>query len=299
MERRLTSAAIIVLLLAAVGFTGARADYHIPASAASAAGQQDYRSHLRGDDADGDGHDSIASGGDDCDDQDPRRHPGRYEIADFNGHDEDCDSHTYGDLDKDRDGFTDSRVYNRDERTGEIFRGEDCNDNNRSVHPLASEVCDMKDNNCDGKVDEDVRPALYVDADGDGFGAGQPVFTACHAGPVQSKTKGNSYNLSSFNTDCDDADPLTHPGQFERPDGRDNDCNGTIDESATLTSGAVRKQVTALMRDRSCIRRLERRRESPPLLSLARHICPACLTNESDGRFGFKLDLLRSQRSAL
>jgi len=187
-------------------------------------------------DCDEDGHDRIDAGGDDCDDNDPRRHPGRREVADLDGHDEDCDSHTYGTLDNDRDGFTDASAYNRDELTGEIWRGEDCNDNNRSVHPLASEVCDMRDNNCNGKVDEDVRPALYVDADGDGFGAGPAVFTACHPGPVEGKTKGSSYNLSSFNTDCDDKDPLTHPGQFERSDGRDNNCNGTEDEGPTLAS---------------------------------------------------------------
>ena len=232
-KNRFTFAAISALLLAAVAFTGARPDYAVAAAAASA-GQQGCAT---ANDCDGDGHERIGSGSknaDDCDDNDPRRHPGRVEIPDFEGHDEDCDWYTYGRLDLDGDDFTDSRVFNRNESTGEIKRGEDCNDNNRSVNPLASEVCDMKDNNCDGKVDENVRPALYVDADGDGFGAGLAIFSACHAGPVEGKTKWDSYNLSPFNSDCDDKDPLTHPGQFETRDGRDNNCNGQSDEDPVI-----------------------------------------------------------------
>lgn len=33
--------------------------------------------------------------------------------------------------------------------------------------------------------------------------------------------------------DCDDADPLKHPGLAETCDGKDNNCNGPVDESAT------------------------------------------------------------------
>src|ERR1044071_7245240 len=148
MERTLAFAAISILLLAAAGFTGARMDHTVLASAASSAQKDCQPDKLGGIDCDRDGHNNLATKGDDCDDNDPRRHPGRYEVADFDGHDEDCDAGTYGLLDNDRDGFTDSGVYNRDELTGEIFRnpatgvlsrGEDCNDNDRSIHPLASE----------------------------------------------------------------------------------------------------------------------------------------------------------------
>ena len=56
-------------------------------------------------DADGDGVDSIACGGTDCDDSDPYRYPGNYEICDSANHDEDCDPSTFGDLDADGDGY--------------------------------------------------------------------------------------------------------------------------------------------------------------------------------------------------
>ena len=74
----------------------------------------------------------------------------------------------------------------------------DCDDNDDTVNPAASEVCDGLDNNCDGDIDED-----FVDDDGDGV-------AAC-AG------------------DCDDTDPTVSPLEPELCDGLDNDCNGFDD----------------------------------------------------------------------
>lgn len=64
------------------------------------------------DDDDGDGHDSIATGGQDCDDQDPRRYPGNAEICDADGRDEDCDFSTGGLRDSDGDGHHDDACFN-------------------------------------------------------------------------------------------------------------------------------------------------------------------------------------------
>jgi len=47
----------------------------------------------------------------------------------------------------------------------------DCNDNNASIHPGATEVCTGVDDNCDGQIDEGLGGStFYRDADGDGYG---------------------------------------------------------------------------------------------------------------------------------
>jgi hypothetical protein len=58
-------------------------------------------------DRDGDGHEDIACGGDDCDDYDPDRYPGNRETCDPKGRDEDCDPSTPGTRDADGDGYVD------------------------------------------------------------------------------------------------------------------------------------------------------------------------------------------------
>lgn len=63
-------------------------------------------------DADGDGADSIESGGNDCDDNDAERAPGKIEICDDAGRDEDCDTSTFGNRDADGDGHVDARCFN-------------------------------------------------------------------------------------------------------------------------------------------------------------------------------------------
>lgn len=105
-------------------------------------------------DADGDGHDAVAAGGDDCDDSDPSRFPGNAEIADEDFHDEDCDPTTFGERDRDGDGFTDAAVCNR-APSGTLHCGRDCDDTNAAVHPTQLDVCNHRDDDCDGNRDED------------------------------------------------------------------------------------------------------------------------------------------------
>ena len=104
-------------------------------------------------DADGDGSASYASGGDDCDDSDPRRFPGNVEVADSDDHDEDCNPRTFGNRDVDGDGYYDARACNRD-GAGGLFCGTDCNDNDPSVHPNQVDILNGRDDNCTGDVDE-------------------------------------------------------------------------------------------------------------------------------------------------
>lgn len=124
----------------------------LAAAPSPAAGQQD---------SDGDGHVAVADGGDDCDDSDPRRFPGNTEIADEDFHDEDCDPTTFGERDRDGDGFTDAAVCNRD-ASGTAYCGRDCDDTNAAVHPTQLDVCNNRDDDCDGTRDED-QPCELLD----------------------------------------------------------------------------------------------------------------------------------------
>lgn len=103
--------------------------------------------------------------------------------------------------------------------------GEDCNDDDASVHPGASEQCDSEDDDCDGTVDEEPvdGPTWYVDGDSDGFGAEVAEITSCDQPGAATDQPG----------DCDDDDDTSYPGASESCDGLDNDCDGQIDEEAT------------------------------------------------------------------
>jgi hypothetical protein len=105
-------------------------------------------------DADDDGHDSLACGGDDCDDSDPDRHPSNDEVCDAEGHDEDCVEDTVGARDEDGDGFVDDACCN-----GAVC-GLDCDDATSSVSPTAAEQCNGVDDDCDEDVDESSDPPL-------------------------------------------------------------------------------------------------------------------------------------------
>ncbi|UJR82608.1 putative metal-binding motif-containing protein [Sandaracinus amylolyticus] len=176
-------------------------------------------------DADGDGAIAIDCGGDDCDDSDRHVFPEATEICDPEHVDEDCDPTTLGALDRDADGYADEACCN-DRGDGILACGDDCNDLERAVSPTSSEICDGFDNDCDETIDERVQASGFLDADGDLHGDPASPRMAC---PGDAR-------FSAVDDDCDDADAQRHGSQSEACNGRDDDCDGTVDEAtSTLT----------------------------------------------------------------
>lgn len=153
-------------------------------------------------DQDGDGFDAIACGGSDCDDSDSNRFPGNVEICDPVGIDEDCDFSTPGIQDIDGDGYIAERCRNQFPDGTVASQGQDCDDTRASISPMASEVCDGVDNNCDGDVDSETFIELFVDNDLDGHGDPLDLMRACPG----------TAGLSTLPNDCDDANPAIEPG---------------------------------------------------------------------------------------
>jgi hypothetical protein len=178
-------------------------------------------------DADGDGADAIECGGPDCDDSDPTRYPGNTEICDAEDHDEDCDPSTFGVRDQDGDGEPDATCCNTDEE-GEQHCGIDCEDTLSGVNTSVPEVCNDRDDNCDGQVNEGAQRTFWPDADHDQLGDGS-------AEPMQGCDPPDDYVENS--DDCDDTDPFQHRSTSpELCDLRDNNCNEEIDENTSAVS---------------------------------------------------------------
>ncbi len=177
----------------------------------------------------------------DCDDDDAMRSPDVDEICD--GSDNNCDGHIDEDsaidastwyADGDGDGFGNPAVTATacDPPDEHVDNGEDCRDNDANIHPLADELCDTVDNDCDGETDEDGAidaPTWYADSDGDGFGGASSSARAC------SRPTGHV----STSSDCDDADAAINPRATEICDGVDNDCDGGVDATGLVTLNGV------------------------------------------------------------
>jgi hypothetical protein len=104
-----------------------------------------------------------------------------------------------------------------------VLSTADCDDEDPDVKPGWREVCDGKDNNCDGVVDEGVDLALFADGDGDGYGAPGVAERACELRAGFTDVAG----------DCADSNASVNPGQSDGCDGLDNNCDGLVDEGGS------------------------------------------------------------------
>lgn len=180
----------------------------------------------------------FVGAGTDCDDARADVYPKAVERCDAAATDEDCDGRaddadpsatgkTPWFSDGDGDGYGFGEAWDAcDGGAGAARETGDCDDARPDVAPNGVERCDPVgiDEDCDGRVDDDdidVQGASmwYVDADEDGFGDDGSGAPSClGAGRV------------ADSGDCDDADPDVSPFASEVCSGRDEDCDGAVDD---------------------------------------------------------------------
>lgn len=182
------------------------------------------------DDVDSDGDSYFACPGvaeRDCNDQDRSVHPQAVETC--NSKDDNCngvvDEGVQGTfyLDNDGDGWRRQAATQAgcNPPRGFVQQPGDCDDFNSKVHPNQAEICNRRDDDCDGKVDEGLpEKTVYRDHDYDGYAPrGAPARKTClfdtdGDGVGDSAGPGWATKLG----DCDDLDSsvhkLTHPKLF-------------------------------------------------------------------------------------
>jgi hypothetical protein len=180
-------------------------------------------------DSDGDGYgsadlrveaceatDTLLADNTDCDDTDPNSYPGAAEVCD--GIDNNCDNLVdtddpsvdlstagtwYRDADHDGYGNPDASVESCDVPAGHVDNGDDCDDNSSDIHP---------------------NLVWYGDLDGDGYGDDTYTLTQCETPDGFVRVGG----------DCDEYDVEVNPAAIEYCDEIDNNCDGDIDEDASV-----------------------------------------------------------------
>ncbi|MBL6975069.1 MAG: thrombospondin type 3 repeat-containing protein [Deltaproteobacteria bacterium] len=172
----------------------------------------------------------------DCDDDDAFVHPDATESC--NGKDDDCNDFTdeedavfcltwFFDDDGDTFGVAGlTRCLCAAEGKHTADKGGDCNDFDATVNPDAVEVCNGKDDDCEGTPDnEDAGgcDTYYLDNDSDDYGIEGD--SKCLCGAFGKYT-------ASLSGDCDDEAPEVHPTAEEFCANEvDDDCDNETDEA--------------------------------------------------------------------
>ncbi len=186
--------------------------------------------------------------------------------------DEDLDTPWYTDADGDGYGDPDTEELACQPGSQQVADGTDCDDSNSAINPAGTEICNELDDDCDGLIDDEDDSVVgastwYADVDGDGYGDDAVTSTACaqpestsayggdcddsdaayNPGAVEDCTDPTDYNCDGSTgyadadgdgfaacEDCNDADATVNPEAEELCDGRDNNCDGTVDEDAAV-----------------------------------------------------------------
>lgn len=147
----------------------------------------------------------------DCNDNNELVYPGRAEAC--NGRDDDCDNQideglsnvtTYKDDDGDGFGRNDVTQTGCGSGSGWASIGNDCDDTLKTTFPGATETCNLKDDDCDGQVDDGAR-------------------IICGVGWCR------RYGPTCDVAQCKPGTPIT-----ESCNGLDDDCNGSADDGPDL-----------------------------------------------------------------
>ncbi len=174
----------------------------------------------------------------DCDDTNSSVHPYAEEV--LNGIDDDCDGFVDEGTcayDDDGDGYCECPPCEN-----ASSKLEDCDDDDYTVYPTATEVCDDGvDNNCNGSENEEDAIGchdFYYDSDGDSYGVAGSTQCWCEDGlwPYTGLT----------DTDCYDSNANAYPRQTtyytaDRGDHSwDYDCSGSEEKELTdISSGCA------------------------------------------------------------
>ncbi len=133
---------------------------------------------------------------------------------------QDADNDTYGNPAISQEGSDCTPI------AGYVTDNTDCADDNASINPGATEVCNGKDDDCDAVIDngfESQFQFFYRDVDNDGYVNSTTAIAACAAPP--------GYFDNSTGFDCNDNNTAINPGASDANcNAVDENCSGVNDD---------------------------------------------------------------------